>query len=129
MEDALYGSSCAWAIPSRGRFPGRSEAFADPDGDALAYTVSSSAPHVATVLATVARAMETAVGRQSDDLRDRHRSRRPERGAGIRGDGGPRSEPTAGVGGGLQPLALRVDGPAVAVEVGAAFRGALSAAR
>ena len=39
-----------------------SQAFADPDGDALAYTVSSSAPHVVTVLALGARVTVTAVG-------------------------------------------------------------------
>ena len=39
-----------------------SQAFADPDGDALAYTVSSSAPHVVTVLASGARVTVTAVG-------------------------------------------------------------------
>ena len=39
-----------------------SAAFADPDGDPLRYRVSSSAPGVATVLATGARATLAAVG-------------------------------------------------------------------
>ena len=39
-----------------------SPAFVDPDGDALAYTVSSSAPDVVTVLAAGARVTLTAVG-------------------------------------------------------------------
>ena len=39
-----------------------SQAFVDPDGDALAYTVSSSAPQVVTVLAAGARVTLTAVG-------------------------------------------------------------------
>ena len=39
-----------------------STAFVDPDGDALAYTVSSSAPEVVTVLAAGARLTLTAVG-------------------------------------------------------------------
>ena len=39
-----------------------SAAFADPDGDPLRYAVSSSAPEVATVLASGARLTLTAVG-------------------------------------------------------------------
>ena len=39
-----------------------SRAFVDPDGDALAYGASSSAPHVATVGAAGARVTVTAVG-------------------------------------------------------------------
>ena len=39
-----------------------SPAFVDPDGDVLRYTVSSSAPQVASVLATGARVRLTAVG-------------------------------------------------------------------
>ena len=39
-----------------------SQAFVDPDGDALSYTVSSAAPHVVTVLASDARVTLTAVG-------------------------------------------------------------------
>ena len=39
-----------------------SPAFADPDGDALTYAVSSSAPDVVTVLAAGARMTLTAVG-------------------------------------------------------------------
>ena len=39
-----------------------SQAFVDPDGDALTYAVSSSAPRVATVLAAGARVTVTAVG-------------------------------------------------------------------
>ena len=39
-----------------------SSAFVDPDGDALRYAVSSSAPHVVTVLAAGAQVTLTAVG-------------------------------------------------------------------
>ena len=39
-----------------------SPAFVDPDGDRLTYAVSSSAPHVVTVLAAGARVTLTAVG-------------------------------------------------------------------
>ena len=39
-----------------------SSAFVDPDRDRLRYTVSSSAPHVATVLAAGRRVTQTAVG-------------------------------------------------------------------
>ena len=39
-----------------------SSAFVDPDGDSLTYAVSSSAPHVVTVLAAGARVTLTAVG-------------------------------------------------------------------
>ena len=39
-----------------------SAAFADPDGDALTYSVSSSAPDVAAVLAAGAWVTLTAVG-------------------------------------------------------------------
>ena len=39
-----------------------SPAFVDPDGDPLSYTVSSSVPHVVTVLAAGARVTLTAVG-------------------------------------------------------------------
>ena len=39
-----------------------SQAFVDPDGDPLSYTVSSSAPDVVTVLAAGARVTLTAVG-------------------------------------------------------------------
>ena len=55
-------------LPDRRPAPGSrlevdvSLAFVDPDGDPLTYTVSSSAPHVATVLAVGARVMVTAVG-------------------------------------------------------------------
>ena len=55
-------------LPDRRLAPGSrlevdvSLAFVDPDGDPLTYTVSSSAPHVASVLAVGARVMVTAVG-------------------------------------------------------------------
>ena len=39
-----------------------SQVFVDPDGDPLSYTVSSSAPHVATVLAAGTRVTVTAAG-------------------------------------------------------------------
>ena len=46
-----------------------SQAFVDPDGDLLTYTVSSSAPHVATVLAAGARVTLTAVGEGTATIR------------------------------------------------------------
>ena len=46
-----------------------SEAFVDPDGDALSYTVSSSAPHVATMLAAGTRVTVTGAGAGTATLR------------------------------------------------------------
>ena len=46
-----------------------SPAFVDPDGDALAYAVSSSAPEVVTLLASGARATLTAVGTGAATIR------------------------------------------------------------
>ena len=65
-----------------------SQAFVDPDGDALIYTVSSSAPHLVAALVTGARLRLTAldVG-TATILVDGGRPRRSERHAGIHGDG------------------------------------------
>ena len=100
-----------------------SQAFADPDGDALAYTVSSSAPQVVTVLPAGARVTLTAVGLGRATIS-----------ATATDPGGlsaaqaftvtvssPENRPPEPVGA-LPPLALGVDGPAVTVEVGGAFR-------
>ena len=46
-----------------------SQAFADPDGDALTYTVSSSTPRVVSVLATGARVTLTAVAEGTATIR------------------------------------------------------------
>ena len=63
------------SLPDRRLAPGGtldvdvSQAFADPDGDALAYTVSSSAPRVVTAGAAGARVMLTAAGRGAAAIR------------------------------------------------------------
>ena len=46
-----------------------SQAFADPDGDALTYAVSSSAPRVVSVLAAAARVTLTAVAEGTATIR------------------------------------------------------------
>ena len=46
-----------------------SQAFSDPDGDVLRYTASSSAPRVATALATGSRVRLTAVGAGAATIR------------------------------------------------------------
>ena len=46
-----------------------SRAFVDPDGDVLAYTVSSSAPRVVTVRLAGSRARLTAVGEGASTIR------------------------------------------------------------
>ena len=46
-----------------------SQAFVDPDGDALSYTVSSAAPHAVTVLVAGARVTLTAVGAGTATIR------------------------------------------------------------
>ena len=46
-----------------------SQAFVDPDGDALTYTVSSSAPHVVTAVVAGARVRLTAVGAGTATMR------------------------------------------------------------
>ena len=100
-----------------------SQAFVDPDGDALTYAVSTSAPQVVTVLAAGPRVTLTPVGSGSATIRvtaadagglsatqffpvtvDSRTNRPPE------------------AVGALAPLTLDVDDPAVAVSVGGAFR-------
>ena len=60
--------AAAGTLPDRRLAPGRaldvdvSHAFADPDGDPLAFTVSSSDPRVVTALAAGARVTLTAAG-------------------------------------------------------------------
>ena len=62
-------------LPDRRLDPGRSlevdlsQAFADPDGDALSYTVSSSAPRVVTVGAAGARVSLTALSTGTATMR------------------------------------------------------------
>ena len=100
-----------------------SQAFTDPYGDALAYAVSSSTPHVATLLVAGVRVTVTAVGlgratisvtatdagglgaAQTFTMTVNSAENRPP-------------EPV----GALPPLALGVDGPGVAVEAVGAFR-------
>ena len=65
----------AGALPARSLWPHAmlnvdvSGAFVDPDGDALAYTVSSSAPDVVTVLAAGARVTLRAVSEGTATIR------------------------------------------------------------
>ena len=100
-----------------------SQAFADPDGDALAYTVSSSAPHVVTVLASGARVTVTAVGlgRATISATATDRSGLSAAQAFAVTVAPSANRPPEPVGA-LPPLMMEVDGPAVAVEVGVAFR-------
>ena len=102
-----------------------SQAFVDPDGDALAYTVSSSAPLVATVLAAGARVTVTAVGLGRATISATATDR-----GGLNAAqtfavtvSSPANRPPESVGA-LPPLTLGVDDSAVAVEVGRAFRDA-----
>ena len=98
------------------------QAFADPDGDALAYAVSSSMPDVVTVLALGGRVTLTAVREGTSTIR-----------VTASDPGGlsaaqaftvtvtaPENRPPEPVGA-LPPLTLGVEDPA-AVEVGGAFR-------
>ena len=92
-------------------------------GDALTYTVSSSAPHVATVLAAGARVTVTAVGlgraTVSAMVTDRGGLSAVQSFAVTVNS--PAIRPPEPVGA-LPPLTLGVDDPAVAVAVGGAFR-------
>ena len=97
--------------------------FAEPDGDALTFTVSSSAPDVVTVLASGNRVTLTAVGAGTATIR-----------VTATDPGGlsasqlfavtvpvPPNRPPEPVGV-LAPLTLAVDGAAGAVDVSTAFR-------
>ena len=100
-----------------------SMAFADPDGDALTYTVSSSAPQVVTALVAGARVKLTAVGAGTATIQV------------LATDPGglsaaqsftvtvtpPANRPPKAVGR-LAPLTIGVDESPVTVEVGGAFR-------
>ena len=100
-----------------------SPAFADPDGDALSYTVSSSSPDVVTVMASGARVTLTAVGAGTATIR-----------VTATDPGGlsatqlftvtvpvaPNRSPQPV--GRLSPLTLGVDETAVTVDVSGAFR-------
>ena len=100
-----------------------SQAFADPDGDALTYAVSSSAPRVVTVLAAGARVTLTAVAEGTATIRVRA----------IDPGGlsaiqlftatvtGPSNRPPEAVGA-LAPLTIGLDETAVTVDVSGAFR-------
>ena len=100
-----------------------SQAFDDPDGDALAYAVSSSAPHVATVLAAGARVTVTAVGlgRATISVTATDRGGLSAAQAFTVTVSTPENRPAEPVGA-LQPLILGVDDSPVTVEVGGAFR-------
>ena len=100
-----------------------SQAFVDPDGDALAYAVSSSTAHVATVLATGARVTVTAVrlGRAMISVTATDPGGLSAAQAFTVTVRSPENRPPEAVGA-LPPLVLGVDGPAVAVEAGVAFR-------
>ena len=100
-----------------------SQAFADPDGDPLTYTVSSSAPDVVTVLAAGARVTLTAVSEATATIR-----------VTATDPGGlsaaqaftvtvspPANRPPEPVGT-LAPLTIGVDEAAVTVEVAGVFR-------
>ncbi len=100
-----------------------SQTFVDPDGDALTYAVSSSAPHVATVLAAGARVTVTAVGLGKATISVTATDR-----GGLSAAqsfsvtvSSPGNRPPEAVGA-LPPLTLGVDGAAVAVAVRGAFR-------
>ena len=87
--------AAAGALPDRTlTLPGAvtvdvSRAFVDPDGDLLAYAVSSSAPDVVTVLPAGARVTLTAVGEGAATVRVTATDPGgPERGAVFHGDGG-----------------------------------------
>ena len=99
-----------------------SQAFVDPDGDALAYAVSSSTAHVATVLVTGARVTVTAVGLGRAMISVTATDPGGlSAGQAFTVVSSPENRPPEVVGA-LPPLVLGVDGPAVAVEAGAAFR-------
>ena len=100
-----------------------SAAFADPEGDALGYRVSSSAPHVVTVLASGAHVTLTAVGAGAAVIR-----------VTATDPGGlsatqsfvvtvtlPSNRPPEPVGA-LGPLTIGVEEDAVTVDVSGAFR-------
>ena len=100
-----------------------SQAFADPDGDALAYTVSSSAPDIVTVLAAGASVMLTAVGAGTATIQITATDPGGLSAAqafAVRV--GPSANRPPEAVGRLAPLTLGVDGAAVAVAVRGAFR-------
>ncbi len=102
-----------------------SQAFVDPDGDALAYAVSSSAPHVATVLAAGCPCDGDGGGSwQGDDLGDGDGPRRSECRAGVHGDGGPFREPAAGAAGGAAAADVGGRWPGGGGRVAGAFQDA-----
>ena len=100
-----------------------SQAFVDPDGGALTYAVSSSAPHVATVLAAGARVTVTAVGLGTTTISttatDPGGLSAAQAFAVTVGTAANRPPEAVGV---LSPLTMGIDDAAVAVEVGGAFR-------
>ncbi len=100
-----------------------SQAFADPDGDALTYTVSSSAPRVVTVLAAGARVTLTAVGEGTATIRVTATdpgglSATQSFTATVNGPSNRPPEPV----GTLPPMTIQRDDDAVTVAVSGAFR-------
>ena len=100
-----------------------SQAFADPDGDALTYTVSSSAPRVVTVLAAGARVTLTAVAEGTATIRVTATdpgglSATQSFTATVTGPSNRPPEPV----GALAPMTIQLDDDAVTVAVSGAFR-------
>ena len=101
-----------------------SQAFADPDGDALTYTVSSSAPRVVSVLAAGARVTLTAVAEGTATIRVTATdlgglsATQSFTAAVVTGPSNRAPVPVAR----LAPVTLATDESAVAVDVSAAFR-------
>ena len=90
--------------------------FFDPDGDALSYTVSSSAPDVVTVLALGARVTLTAAGPGTTDPGGLSATQLFT----VTVPAPPNRRP--GLVGTLPPVTVGVDEAAVTVEVSGAFR-------
>ena len=100
-----------------------SQAFVDPDGDVLSYTVSSSVPSVATVAAAGARLTLTAVGVGTTTVRVTATDpggRSAGQSFTVTVSPAPNRAPEAV--GALGPLTLGLDDPASSVDVGGAFR-------
>ena len=100
-----------------------SSAFLDPDGDALSYSVSSSAPDVVSVMATGARLTLTAASEGTATIRVRATdpgglSATQLFTVTVTGSSNRPPEPV----GALAPLTIGLDEAAVTVDVSGAFR-------